>query len=170
MRKNAIIAFRTTKQIKISTMKKIKLAKALKEKNKLIKKILGSQKLLNETNSIIKGNPRDFQPSELLSTLKSDTDKLVRLKCAINKANQPINQLIIRNAENKSLISYLKKLDTKDGKSVERYSRETPIEYEASIKGRQVLEEITKLEADIEKNQEEIDLFNHTTDVEVHLD
>jgi len=151
-------------------MKKITLAKALKEKNKLVKKILGSQHLLNETNSVIKGNNRDFQPAALLNNLKSDTDKLVRLKSAINKANLPINQLIIRTAENKSIIAFLKKLDTKAGKSAERYSREMPIEYDAAITGRMVLEEIAKLEAEIERNQEEIDAFNHATEVEVALD
>ena len=141
----------------------MKLSQALKEKNKLVKKIGNDQKLLGSNNSVIKGNDRDFNPEDLLKSIKENTVKLVKIKTAIAHANKPIVERIIRQGECKSLITFLKKLNTSDGQVQDRYRSSDPIAYEAHIKGRDVAREVETLEAEIEKIQAEIDEFNNTT-------
>lgn len=142
----------------------MKLSKALKEKNKLIKKISKSQKLLIDRNSIIKGNTRVIDAKNLLADIKADTEKLVKLKAAIAKANEPVNHIILSIVEKKGLIGFLKKINTNDGQVQERYGREIT-SYEADIKETDIFSEVEKLEAEIESLQEQVETFNHTTDI-----
>lgn len=146
----------------------MKLSKALKEKNKLIKRISKNQKLVVDRNSVIKGNTRVIEPRKVLEEVKADTEKLVRLKAAIAKANEPVNQIILSIVEKKGMIGFLKKINTNDGQVQERYGRDIT-SYEADIKENEIFAEVEKLEAEIESLQEQVESFNHTTEVDVVL-
>lgn len=142
----------------------MKLSAALKEKNKLTKKITETQKLVNQHNSVIKGNQRPIDAGAKLKELDELTDKLVHIKSAIAAANQPINRHILHIGELRSQIAFLRKLDTKEGNHTERYGS-TMTEYETQVKQAEVLAAIESKENEIEKLQEIIDQHNHSTEV-----
>lgn len=144
----------------------MKLAAALKEKNKLTKKITETQKLVNQHNSVIKGNQRPIDVDAKLKELDEHTTRLVQIKAAIAAANQPINRHILHIGELRSQIAFLRKLDTKEGHHTERYGS-TITEYDAQVKQATTLELIEKKESEIESLQETIDAHNHNTEVTI---
>jgi DNA repair ATPase RecN len=141
----------------------MKLSAALKEKNKLTKKITETQKLINQHNSVIKGNQRPIDAVAKLKELEELTDKLVHIKSAIAAANQPINRHILHIGELRSQIAFLRNLDTKEGNHTDYGS--TMTEYETQVKQAEVLAAIESKENEIEKLQEIIDQYNHSTEV-----
>lgn len=144
----------------------MKLSAALKEKNKITKKIAEIQKLVNQHNSVIKGNSRPFDVAAKLTELDTLTEKLVQIKAAIAAANQPINRHILHVGELRSQIAFLRKLDVKDGFHNERYGSGVT-EHESQVKQADVLTLIEKKEGEIESLQEIIDQHNHGTEITI---
>ena len=143
----------------------MKLSKALKLKNKLVRQISTKQNLLNRCNSVIKNGKREYDPITLLSEIKSDTTRLINLKTEISKANQPITPKILEMGECKSTIKYLRSLNTRDGIIMDRYTvGENPMEFESKITAKDVDEGVLDYENRIESLQEEIDQHNYKTD------
>ena len=140
------------------------LAKSLKEKNKLKQEVSKLQKRLEAHNSIIKGNPRPFDLNEIDTELSEKIEKLVMLKSAITKANQPVQEKIYRLAEIKRLMAFYKELPVKEGKSIEKYS-DASNEYAVFFNEAAIDERLKKLESDAETIQDELESFNHTTSI-----
>lgn len=144
----------------------MKLATALKEKNKLTKKISEIQKFIEQNNSVIKGNTRSFDVEKLMATLVETTDRLIVVKSVITGANQPICRHIIRIGEIRSSIAFLRKLKVTNGISSEGY-RGTVTEYEARYKQEDVAQMITDKETELEGLQNIIDAHNYSTEVDL---
>lgn len=144
----------------------MKLSTALKEKNKLTKKISETQKLINQHNSVIAGNPRPIDVKSKLTELDGYADKLVKLKSAIAVANQPINRHILSIAEIRSNIAFLRKLDAREGQVNERYGAGSAT-YDAEVKQSDILALIEKKESELEKLQEVIDQHNYNTTIDL---
>lgn len=141
----------------------MKLATALKEKNKIVKKIKTLQQRIQNNNSILEGNTRQYEPEENIFILESEIQNLISLKHKIASANSPIQCKIIEMGEMKTYIVFLRSIDTKDGK---QYSfRESQVTYESQISEKEISEMIEKIEIKIERIQEEIDSFNHSTEI-----
>lgn len=144
----------------------MKLTNALKEKNKLTKKIAELQKIINQHNSVLKGNKRQFEIIELMNDLDSTTESLVKLKNAISLANQPINLHLVKMSELRSQIAFLRKLNVKDGHQSERYGQNI-LEYEAQVNQNDVMKIIQSKESEIEKMQDLVDYHNVVTEITI---
>ena len=142
--------------------KKVTLARALKEKNRLVGRIVKLRKVVGEENSTIVGAARSVDVRAIYDNAKALTRRLVSIKTAIS-----------RMEELKSAISYLNRLNTSSGMRRtlnERYASEELCEYSAVITMQDVLNEVEAMQKRIEDIQDELDDFNASTTVEIELD
>ncbi len=111
------------------------IKQALKEKNKLVKKISELNDKISTYNTIEVGNKRPYDVQELFTELTKTIETLIELKTNIHKANSSVYHLIFRLSELKSLVTKLKSLPCTEGSLTDRYSRvrETPIIMESEI-------------------------------------
>lgn len=141
------------------------IKQALKQKNKLIKTIGENTKLMQEYNSVEVGNERPYSSVELLAKISEDTKELAKLKTKIHIANTPVLENIFLMSELKSMAQSLKKMDCTEGKSSGRYRMEIEVIKTSEISLVKRNETIKELEGRIEAIQDELDLFNATTQI-----
>jgi hypothetical protein len=91
--------------------------------------------------------------------------RLVDLKTAITRANQPVQRTIYTLAERKALMALLNELRTQHG-TVTQY-HQVQVRYVAQLRKEQVDQEKRRLELEIDRLQEELDRFNQTATVAV---
>ena len=151
--------------------KRVTIARALKEKNRVAGRLAKARELVGRENSRDKNVPRGIDVAETFALAKTLRDRLVAIKSAIAEANAPIVSKIIELDEVKSEISYLNGLDVKEGKFVSSsYGIHTETELEAVIRQPEVLNEVAALQARADRLQDELDEFNATTKIEIEVD
>ena len=136
------------------------IKQALKEKNKLAKKVTDLMDRTNRNNSMDEGAVRSYDPKESLEQALQMVDDLVNLKTKMHMANAEVYDKIFRMSEYKSLVKYLKTLNCSQGTIVtSRYGDST---------ARQMTTVITEVERDalVEKYETLID--NLQTDLDTH--
>jgi hypothetical protein len=142
------------------------IKQALKEKNKLVKRIGENTKLMQDFNSIEVGNQRPYSTTELKNQLIKDRSELANLKAKIHVANTPVLEEIFYMAELKSMIQSLKKMDCTEGKSNrDRYRMESELVLTSEMSLVQRNETISELEKMIEDIQDRLDVFNSNTEI-----
>lgn len=141
------------------------ISQALKEKNK---KAANLSKLITrvaESNIIVAGVERTYSSKVVLDEAKLELGALVKLKAAIHAASAPVREKIFRLSELKGLSKSLAYINTSvhvdrnrtTGDEISRNIPEiTAIEHEAILK---------EWSDEIDKIQEELDAFNHTTSI-----
>jgi hypothetical protein len=144
-------------------MKNMTIAQALKEKNKKLSVIEKLRHRVQAFNSVEEGTTRDYDPRISLENLNREIAELVDLKVKIHEASAPIRKKIFEQSELKSQIRFLKGINTQSG--IVRYGREEPYRVEALIGRIEIDNLIESMEKQIEKIQEELDAFNHTTTI-----
>jgi hypothetical protein len=142
------------------------IKQALKEKNKLAKKVTDLMDRTNRNNSMDEGAVRSYDPKESLEQALQMVDDLVNLKTKMHMANAEVYDKIFRMSEYKSLVKYLKALNCSQGTIVtSRYGDST---------ARQMTTVITEVERDalvekyetlIDNLQTELDTHNATTQI-----
>jgi len=142
------------------------IKQALKEKNKLAKKVTDLMDRTNRNNSMDEGAVRSYDPKESLNQALQMVDDLVNLKTKMHMANAEVYDKIFRMSEYKSLVKYLKTLNCSQGTIVtSRYGDST---------ARQMTTVITEVERDalvekyetlIDNLQTELDTHNATTHI-----
>ncbi len=142
------------------------IKQALKEKNKLAKKVVDLMDRTNRNNSMDEGAVRSYDPKESLEQALQMVDDLVNLKTKMHMANAEVYDKIFRMSEYKSLVKYLKTLNCSQGTIVtSRYGDST---------ARQMTTVITEVERDglvekyetlIDHLQTELDTHNATTQI-----
>ena len=142
------------------------IKQALKEKNKLAKKVTDLMDRTNRNNSMDEGAVRSYDPKESLEQALQMVDDLVNLKTKMHMANSEVYDKIFRMSEYKSLVKYLKTLNCSQGTIVtSRYGDSTT---------RQMTTVITEVERDglvekyetlIDTLQTELDMHNATTQI-----
>ena len=142
------------------------IKQALKEKNKLAKKVVDLMDRTNRNNSMDEGAVRSYDPKESLEQALQMVDDLVNLKTKMHIANAEVYDKIFRMSEYKSLVKYLKTLNCSQGTIVtSRYGDTT---------ARQMTTVITEVERDalvekyetlIDTLQTELDTHNATTQI-----
>jgi hypothetical protein len=142
------------------------IKQALKEKNKLAKKVTDLMDRTNRNNSMDEGAVRSYDPKESLEQALQMVDDLVNLKTKMHMANAEVYDKIFRMSEYKSLVKYLKTLNCNQGTIVtSRYGDST---------ARQMTTVITEVERDalvekyetlIDNLQTELDTHNATTQI-----
>jgi hypothetical protein len=142
------------------------IKQALKEKNKLVKRIGENTKLMQDFNSIEVGNQRPYSTTELKNQLIKDRSELANLKAKIHLANTPVLEEIFYMAELKSMIQSLKKMDCTEGKSNrDRYRMESELVLTSEMSLVERNETISELEKMIEDIQDRLDVFNSNTEI-----
>jgi hypothetical protein len=142
------------------------IKQALKEKNKLVKRIGENTKLMQDFNSIEVGNQRPYSTTELKNQLIKDRSELANLKAKIHVANTPVLEEIFYMAELKSMIQSLKKMDCTEGKSNrDRYRMESELVLTSEMSLVERNETISELEKMIEDIQDRLDVFNSNTEI-----
>lgn len=147
------------------------LAKALKEKNKKAKQISKLiQKVLNN-NVYSEGEQPAYDSKILLEEVRKAIAEFVEFKTKLFNATAPIRSKIFEMGELRSLMSNLNSLQT--GKSAYNHlygmrrrgaaGEETEVKNVVAIGEKEKDELLLELEGKIEKLQDEIDVFNATT-------
>jgi hypothetical protein len=143
----------------------MKLAKALKLKNKLAGDVARLKDLLGKQNVRPTKQAFDYNNTEVLADLRAKTEELVKVKAAIAAANSEIYDKIFRLAELKGLVVVLNGLDTRHGVFLEHgnYGGEpAEVEFVAQLKKVQVDKLVDEFQAEIQVLQDSLDEFNHT--------
>jgi hypothetical protein len=138
---------------------------ALKQKNKLVQELKELNGRLQNNNSIIEGNSRDYSSKETLTAIYSKVNELTVLKTKIHRANAPVYDKIFLLSELKSIAQTLRGLDCTNGIAVDFYARrsESQIIKNAEITATERDAEVKFLENRIEQIQDELDQFNAAT-------
>jgi len=139
----------------------------------MVQKIAQLQTDIQDHNSIPSDQDRKIDVNALMAELEQAVDELVKMKLTIFVASTPMREHILRLAEAKSRISFLKEMDTYEGKGKQNdYGRrsgyiDSEIEFAVQFDILWVRAEILKCEELIDKLQEELDVFNHNTQIEI---
>ncbi|MGH8048548.1 MAG: hypothetical protein ACREKL_15015 [Chthoniobacterales bacterium] len=146
----------------------MKLAKALKEKNRLAGETAQLKDLLKTQNCRPKKQPFDYDNREVFAKLNASIETLVAVKAAIAEANSEVYAKIFRLAEIKGLVALLKSLDTREGVFVEKGGYAEPsveVAYRSQLGKVEVDRLASDYEAEIQRLQDELDEFNFTRSV-----
>lgn len=138
----------------------------------MAQKIATLQIDIQKHNSIPSEQEKKIDVTIMMEELDQAVKDLIRLKIIIFQASISMRETILTLAETKSRISFLRGIDTHEGKSKSNdfshsrgfYDSETSFSAEFDILW--VREEVAKCEEQIDKLQDELDVFNHKTDIE----
>lgn len=144
----------------------VTLAKALKERSRLAGKLKRNFELINKENSMIGGSERSFDLHELHQECLQIHERLVTIKKIIAKANAPIAEKLVEMDELKSMISYLRNVNTTIGWQSQGYGAEK-VCYEVILGNAELTAEADQLQKRAEHLQDELDEFNALTKVEI---
>lgn len=142
------------------------IKQALKEKNKLAKKVTDLMDRTNRNNSMDEGAVRSYDPKESLNQALQMVDDLVNLKTKMHMANAEVYDKIFRMSEYKSLVKYLKTLNCSQGTIVtSRYGDSTARQMTTVIAEVERDALVEKYETLIDNLQTELDTHNATTQI-----
>ncbi len=143
------------------------LAKALSVKNRLAGRLAQARNNVETYNSVLEGQrqPGGVDVRAELERFGKLQDALITVKAAIQRANVPVYEDILRLGEIKSRLQMLNGLDTKHGSEPSFNGLE--FRYDATIQKPEVLHMIRALEAEIDTTQDRINQHNAATRIEL---
>lgn len=148
----------------------MKLSRALKEKNRLIKRITAMRNNITSSNVVLDANEFSYDMADLQANYVALVDILIELKVAIQIANQPILAKIYALSELKAAIAMYSQLDTKEGAHESGgYGNSELRQYKTQISRSELDIKIEELQSEIDAWQDEIDEFNSTTKIDFEL-
>ncbi len=144
----------------------LSVAKCLKLKNRLVGRLSKTQEDIQLYNSVLKEQENKVDIPLLTRQRDEIAECLVLLKTKIMRANQEIQEDLIRIGELKAKASWVKEIPVRDGKERHGYQN-TEIEWVAVMKKKDIDEESKRLEVSIDRLQDKVDEFNHATKIEI---
>ena len=144
---------------------KMKLHKALKLRKKITGEIAKIKEQICSKNSYVVGNPLRYNIPSLTTTLDEKTNELIKLKCAINKTNNPIQSDIYRLAELKGLVVMWNGASVNEGEQTFGYGEKTVLNFKVQVNEEERDGLLLKIQQEIDDIQEKLDTFNYTTDL-----
>lgn len=142
------------------------IKQALKAKNQLVSQIQELTLLIKTSNSIIVGNKRDYNVSELMMQLDSKIMELITLKGKIQRANTPVLEKIYLLSELKNKVTAYKSIDTSEGRQRSLYGNPSEvISMEVELSKSTVRDIIKGIESEIIEIQDALDTFNAVTHI-----
>jgi len=144
----------------------MKLFQALKLKNKLVGEINNKKSLILQKNSITLGEKNYYNSKQLLEELIQYIKDLNTLKVAINLANFDIQQSIYEIAEAKSFLSFIKSINTTEGKikGGGRFSGEIENDFIVGINEAEKNKFVSEYQILVDLLQDKIDIYNHSSE------
>jgi len=143
----------------------MKLAKALKLKNKKVSEYTKTLERMSVSNSIEQSSKKHYNSKALSELAESQMLDLIKLKTAIHNTSEPIRSKIFRIGELKSYLGYINRLSTAEGIVKSRYQNEEPSVYIVDFNETEKTSKIKSIQEEIELLQEEMDEFNATTNL-----
>ena len=144
----------------------MKLAKALKLKNKKIREYNEVVSKMSRNNSYDVDSKKIYNAAELLIEAEAKLNDLVAFKAAIHSTSEPIRATIFKLGETKSFLGTFNGMSTREGIYKDSsYGGQTVTTYAVDINEVEKTAYIKKLQDAIETLQEEIDTFNATTEL-----
>ena len=151
---------------------KVKLARALKEKNRLVGEVNRLKKLFERENSRLEDSKSTIDRQKVWDDLSTAMDKLIQVKASIFLANAGIYEKIIRMGELKSLAQWVPCIPNSED------SQQTPVRDGNGISYKEVKrnaflnqertdDKVVEMQNLIASLQDEIDEFNATVTVEI---
>ena len=140
------------------------ISQALKQKSCLIRDIKRERDRLFKWNTYVVGSTVPYEANQTYQNWLKLKEELIDLKSKIQMANVGIQEQIFRLSERKDTIENLKMLKCSEGEKVTENYSTTTIE----ISGITLLERddlIVKLEKEIDQIQNEIEVYNHKTQI-----
>lgn len=142
------------------------IKQALKEKNKLAKKITDLMIRTEKFNSIDQGAVRSYEPDVALNQAIDTMEELISLKTSVHLANAQVYEKIFRMSEYKSFVKTLKTLDCSEGTIIHsRYGDTTTRQMTTVITEVQRDQMVEKYESMIDQLQSELDAHNATVHI-----
>lgn len=146
------------------------VARALKEKSRVVTKIAETRSVASSYNSVDLGTRRPISVKDALDKINVLEENLLRLKVALNGANVPIARQLAELMLVRGQISFYEGLDTSEFRTVtNRDDSETKVTRDVVIGQVEVLAKIEELKNKLDALQDEVDEYNATHKVEVEL-
>jgi hypothetical protein len=147
-------------------MGKMTIKKALREKNKLVKRINEVKKIIVQCNQTNEENNFKYDTRALLEELHRLKEELVTLKTSLSFSVASKRHLIYWLSEYKDLLDMLEKVPTDEGVApVSTYSEQT-MRVKSNLKQIDLDDLKRETEEKIESIQDELDVFNATKELE----
>ena len=144
----------------------MKLSKALKLKNKKVTDYNNTVTKMVSYNSYDIDTKQSYNSTELYMEVIDKREDLIKFKTAIHLTSEPIREKIFRLGEYKNLLMNLNRLSTTEGVVKGRgYGEFDKSTYACSINELQKVEMMEWYQTAIENIQDEIDVFNATTEL-----
>jgi hypothetical protein len=144
----------------------MKLAKALKLKNKLISEYNDVVIKMQSCNSSDKDAKKNYNAKELLAQAQIQMNQIVNLKTALHNTSAPIRSDIFLLGELKNLLTRINSISTHEGEIKQNtYSGMSIITYVVDINEEEKVQKVKSIQKEIEDIQEKIDEFNATTEL-----
>jgi hypothetical protein len=144
----------------------MKLSKALKLKNKKVTDYNNTVTKMVSYNSYDIDTKQSYNSTELYMEVIDKREDLIKFKTAIHLTSEPIREKIFRLGEYKNLLINLNRLSTTEGVVKGRgYGEFDKSTYACSINEIQKVEMMDWYQTEIENIQDEIDVFNATTEL-----
>lgn len=151
---------------------KVKLARALKEKNRLVGEVNRLKKLFERENSRTEDTKSTIDRQKVWDDLAAATDKLIKTKGAIYYANAGIYEKIIRMGELKSLAQWIEVVPNSEDSQQVPMRGENGIVYKevkrtAFLNQERADNKVVETQNEIAALQDDIDEWNATVTVEI---
>lgn len=144
------------------------IKQALKQKNKLAKKIQETSVRIAKYNSVDENAYRPYDINLELNNLIALTNDMVELKTKIHMANREVYSKIFRLSELKALVKHLRSVDCTQGVTTPglRYGESVNPSVKSCVIGRLDMDKyIEQYEAEIDKIQDELDRHNSIVEI-----
>jgi hypothetical protein len=145
----------------------MKIKQALKQKNKIAKKISEHGVRLQKYNSVEEGAIRPYDMDDELTHLMNQVDDMVELKTKIHKANIQVYDQIFRLSELKNLVRTIRSIDCTEGLNsiASRWGDSKSTTMTSVISQSRKDNLIEMLEHQIDEIQDFLDTHNATTEL-----
>ena len=143
----------------------MKLSKALKLKNKKVTDYNNTITKMVSYNSYDLESKKVYDSKLLLEESLTKMEDLIKFKAAIHNTSAPIREKIFKLGELKNFIMNLNRLNTSEGKVRNGYGSDVVTIYVCDIDELEKVKLIEKTQEEIEQLQDEIDVFNATTEL-----
>lgn len=140
------------------------IAQALKEKNKKAAKINKLWQKIYQHNSTMSDATKPYDLDKVWDEIQQETSELIELKAKIHTASASVRKDIFALSELKSHAAKIEGINANSGKVSDRYSGAVT-EYVAHFGLVWKDQQVESIEGSIERIQEKLDKFNHTTEI-----
>ena len=151
-------------------MQTMTLARALKEKSRLVTKLTDLRRLIGEYNSVDVGFRRPVAVQDVLEKAGIVEENLIRIKVALAEANVGIARQLNEMMLLRGLLAFYESLDTSDHRiKAKDDGDEIRVERDVAIGKSEALAKTEELQNRIDSLQDEVDEYNalHKVDIEL---